>query len=165
MGLSRVRKILLGASPLLLAALAVTACGDGGEAGLSPSGYLSVTEPRVLFIAWDQLEGELSGTIYHTIPAGGGAVSSLQAAFTAVRDGENLAFSLDEEALGFPRGMHARLDGEKLTIFVPTGGIAVPIELQPGTFEEYNAAVEEMRVRTTATPVQGEDATPLAPPP
>ena len=140
-----------GATKLILVALALAltlpACGrrDANE-------WIADASDGAVFIQWTRSDDSLTGTLVvarvEESREGDDVsyeVDTETAAFTGVVSGENVTLTL-QQGFGFTSNWNGTLAGDELTLTFPThDGPLTTLRFRPGSRDDYNAVVAELR--------------------
>lgn len=126
-----------------------------------PQGYLWTSNTAVDFIQWtEDSSHHLSGTLQSVSAMPDNTLKTDTAAFTGVHDGSNVSITFS--ALGFSSTVTGTLNGDSLTLTVPTqDGTLATDTFHLASVQDYNNAVNALRrrIESQAAAAQSAQAT------
>lgn len=154
--MTRLRAIILGATVLCVAIVALIAMSSGSDDG--PASFLFHSDQAAIFVQWTRTGDDVSGSLsaaevtqpqtdpqprfFSTAPPPGQVVQQT-GPFTGTLRGDSVRLLIGSGASS--NRVNGRLDGDTLVLTVPDGQRAVPTRLTPANNEDYTKAVQQIR--------------------
>lgn len=134
----------LGISLIALLVLAITGCAEGSP----PTHYYASGSDWAIYLAWtEDATGHLQGQvqIISTDPSDPTKLRSVHAAFTGIRNEQDISFAF--QALGDygSATWTGTLNGNSLSLVIPTNGLPANAILIAGSFSDFQKAARKIQ--------------------